>query len=935
MKKILPYIFTVLAIANIFAPFAVQYQESGIALQRNIALAGDCQFVVGGTTLVKTSDGKITLTAKTTGCAGATHNLSGILWNQERNPDRQVFEITPRSTTGDTNTITFIPGEETCSDGNTCAIYAQLYIDSEYDQYGTQQNLGISHIDTEDVNMYKYSCADAAHCNDTLKWKEVNATTGAATTNADITAAAASAQSAYDAAEKQATAICNSVAQETDATKKAALQKQCDDAVKKRDSLRQVANSTNRVAESIPDALPACGTGLNPWGDGTIMGCIGKIFYYVLFVPTSFLFAMTGKFFDATFAYSVNSTSYQSSFITQGWAIVRDFCNMFFIFVLLYIAFSTILEIHGFNTKQMIMNVVIIGVLINFSMFAAQVIIDASNILARVFYNSDAIHITQNGANGVTNATTTAGANGELKLSEAIVNQINPQNLIINGRDNVIVTDSVGGQSANASTKTGELSTGAFILITLLATAVNVVGMIVFLSVGLIFVSRVIGLWFSMIFAPLAFFSYTVPSMQGIDMIGWKKWWPDLLSMSFLAPIFIFFLYLIIKFLSVGLAVFSSDGKTGADWVLGIVIPFAFIMLLMWTAKKMATKLSGTMGQMVTGGIAAVGGLALGGAALGGAALGRGIGGVAARASRGETLSQKFADPTKRTQMSFTGKAAGWVGSKMRLDKVYNKAGKGLNDTQHHVEHIDHARNEMDAIKDKAHLKGIADNKLTGNQEAKLKETYTKEKKSAVEADLKKTLVTNVNGKDVVGESGFKAEQRENETNAYLASQGKPLSAKSSLTDNDKKNIEDKLTVAFNAKLDAARDKKISDDFQKLRSDSREKVSIKDRAVSQMNTGSWHVGNLSQVKSDSRESVGTKLSTGLTSFLAGQMRNTLMKQSGVNYGSGQKDFMKDLTNTISEAMKSASVKIEVGHGGGGGHDDHGGGHDDHGGGGHH
>jgi len=54
--------------------------------------------------------------------------------------------------------------------------------------------------------------------------------------------------------------------------------------------------------------------------------------------------------------------------------VVRDFVNIFFIFVLLYIAFATILSLHGFKTKEMIINVIIIGLLMNFSLFAGQLI---------------------------------------------------------------------------------------------------------------------------------------------------------------------------------------------------------------------------------------------------------------------------------------------------------------------------------------------------------------------------------------------------------------------------------------------------------------------------------------------------------------------------------------------------------------------------------
>lgn len=406
-------------------------------------------------------------------------------------------------------------------------------------------------------------------------------------------------------------------------------------------NIGSITGGTATLVKGAPDPMPECS--LNPLAP-KITGCVAQILYYVVFTPTSFLFALAGTFFDNTFAYSVQDSSYRSGFVVQGWGIVRDFCNMFFIFVLLYVAFATILDIHGFSTKQTIINVIIIGVLINFSLFAAQVIIDTSNILARVFYNSNTIKITQAGANGVTNNTPdlTVGTSGVLPLSAALVNKVNPQNLIINSQAVNDIPDK-GGVANNQDS----ISASTFILITLLASAINIVGFIVFLSVGLMFVARVIGLWIAMIVVPLTFFTYMVPSMQGFSIVGWKKWWYETLSLAFLAPVFIFFLYLILKFLEAGLSIIDANGKTGLEFVVAIVIPFAFIMVLLMKAKDIAKKMSGEMGSAITGAATAVGGVALG-LATGGAALaGKNIvGRLATVASKSEGLSNLAAGKT-------------------------------------------------------------------------------------------------------------------------------------------------------------------------------------------------------------------------------------------------------------------------------------------------
>ncbi len=425
----------------------------------------------------------------------------------------------------------------------------------------------------------------------------------------------------------------------------------------------QLVSDISGSIQQQPDysGLPACGILNGALGSsGTWGGCVIWTVYYILFVPTSFVFAMTGTFFDFAFNYSIQDTSYRSPFVVQGWGIVRDFCNMFFIFVLLYIAFSTILNLNGSKTKEMIINVIIIGLLINFSLFFTQVMIDTSNILARVFYNSNTIKITQGNnaaTGGAVGSMLKTGPNGEIPLSAAIVNKINPQNLIINGTKKVNLIEDKGGLSQNSKDGAEDINTTSFLLIVLLASVINIVGTIVFLTVALVFVGRVVGLWLAMILSPFVFFSYTVPAMQDMEMVGWKRWWPETLKLAFVAPIFIFFMYLIVAFLETGLSLIpSAEGTSGMTWVMSIILPFIFIMVLLMKAKGIAVKMSGDIGT----GVAKIG------SAVGGAALGAGVG-MAAFAGRNTIgkMGDKVAKSKWATGLaSSNNKFASFIGNK-------------------------------------------------------------------------------------------------------------------------------------------------------------------------------------------------------------------------------------------------------------------------------
>jgi hypothetical protein len=666
-------------------------------------------------------------------------------------------------------------------------------------------------------------------------------------------------------------------------------------------------SASTRSQTSSPVTMPACGVVAGP---GTIMGCVAQGIYYVLFVPTSFIFALTGEFFDWTFAYSVNDTSYRSTFVVQGWGIVRDFCNMFFIFVLLYVAFATILDLGGhFKTKSVIINVIIVGLFINFSLFTTQVIIDMSNILARVFYNSNAIVITQgpNAANCVTtggsgclnSSTTLTGPNGEIPLSAALVNKVNPQNLIINSSKVGVITS--GKANTGVTATTADLDTGTFILVTFLAVFVNIVGLIVFLSVGLIFVSRVIGLWLAIIFSPLMFFSYTVPGLGGMDMFGHQKWWPETLKLAFLAPIFIFFLYLILQFLNTGLDLIQANGQTGINFVMAIMIPFVFIMVLLWQAKNIANKMSGTLGQSITGGITTAAGLALGGAALGAAAVGRNTAGSVSKYVQNDGARKTDANPFRK-DLTFAQRLNPTTYTKAiaaNIARPLNAIGR-KRDEDGNVIQKGFLQREASKIGDKSHSAHVLDEKaqaMKNDKTAKFKDLTEAEQKS-----LKDKIDRDIIAKELFNKTYDKLDVSKGEREEVDNYKHPDINGKEG----------DWAWAARKAQEQAhGRGEHIhsADDMAK----ASKANTVIGEFVTALRKGSYDVRNISQVKTANKGLA--KAGVGLVSGVATGVR-TALKAANVNHGSGQGEFTADLKHTITEAMKSAkvSVKVEQSHG---------------------
>ena len=389
-------------------------------------------------------------------------------------------------------------------------------------------------------------------------------------------------------------------------------------------SAQTAALPTSAGQANIESALT---NGCSP---GQFSMCVLWFIYNIILGLSFWVVGLVASIFDFFLSYTLNSEAYRSDFIIKGWGVIRDISNVAFIFTLLYLAIRHIL---GMSAKKYIPTLIIVALLLNFSLFFTKIVIDAGNILARAFYNSMVIEGTPNADPNIKN------------ISVAIVSKINPQQLLGQAIFQKKLT------TGNLDTATGQIVTppsgsseyleqtissdwGFFAFIFILVTFVNFTLAGVFLSVALLLVGRTVGLWFAMIFSPIAFITLAVPNSAGfVKQLSFDTWKDTVLKLSFLAPIFLFFLYLIITFLTV---IFSSplpsENTDTFVRIMTVFIPFAFVLTLLTIAKKTATEMAGEIGGTIKSLAGKIGSM-VGGAALGSAAFaGRKIiGGAAGR----------------------------------------------------------------------------------------------------------------------------------------------------------------------------------------------------------------------------------------------------------------------------------------------------------------
>lgn len=201
--------------------------------------------------------------------------------------------------------------------------------------------------------------------------------------------------------------------------------------------------------------------------------------------------------------------------IVLGWGVIRDFCNMFFILVLLLIAFATILRYENYSVKKLLPKLIIMAVLINFSRMICGLIIDFSQVIMLTFIDT----IGDTGGNYINSL----GVDKYLNLAK---------------------TNNWKGDLNAVSTIAGIIIGVIFLLI-----AVSV-----FLTLLGILVARIVMLWIYIVLSPLAFLLSAFPGGQSYA----SRWWDDFIKNVIIGPVLAFFIWLSLMAVDVSTSAIDS-----------------------------------------------------------------------------------------------------------------------------------------------------------------------------------------------------------------------------------------------------------------------------------------------------------------------------------------------------------------------------------------
>lgn len=289
-----------------------------------------------------------------------------------------------------------------------------------------------------------------------------------------------------------------------------------------------------------------------------VISAVGEFFKQIF----GLVLWLAGKFFDKSVEYSVASfsTLADSDSIKVGWKTLRDVANLFFIFILLYAAIGMILQLPSVNGKRILVSVIVVALLINFSAFFTRLVIDSSNVAANQFYN--AVSKSETARIGVGEGQRTITG-----ISATFMNAL-PIHSVLAGAPGRTIINAVG------------ISFGAVIMM--------LVAIFIFLAAAILFVVRTVTLLFLIILSPLAFLMYAFPNQKGL----FDKWLDTLLKQAFFAPLYLLMVWVTIKFLKGGAlqAILAQEGSSPVLITLNFLIAIGFMFGALIIAKSLGAK---------------------------------------------------------------------------------------------------------------------------------------------------------------------------------------------------------------------------------------------------------------------------------------------------------------------------------------------------------
>ncbi|MFA6252975.1 MAG: hypothetical protein WCV69_01755 [Patescibacteria group bacterium] len=244
---------------------------------------------------------------------------------------------------------------------------------------------------------------------------------------------------------------------------------------------------------------------------------LGTIVYLFTIKLPSVILLLEIKMFNTVGTYN-NFTGQDQ--VKQAWVTVRDLANMFFILILLLMAFGTILQVQGFGYRQLLSKLLLMAILINFSKSIVALLIDFSQVITLTFLAP----VLENLAG---NYVVALGLQKIMNLPSGV---------------------------------TGTYTGVSYLMAMILGGIMMIITTVIMGVILIMFVMRIISFWILIILAPMAFLARAFPKTSSY----YGQWETELSKNLTTGPALAFFMWLAFSIVGQGSIASSFPENTTA-----------------------------------------------------------------------------------------------------------------------------------------------------------------------------------------------------------------------------------------------------------------------------------------------------------------------------------------------------------------------------------
>jgi len=320
---------------------------------------------------------------------------------------------------------------------------------------------------------------------------------------------------------------------------------------------------------------------------------------YIPAMAATFLLEIAGNLLGFVMSTVFNEHLYMDApFVQIAWGFCRDFANLFFILWLVIIALATIFDVRDYQAKRLLVRLIAVALLVNFSLVLCGFMIDiAQGTMGFLTQSVIRINPGQNGEPGQT-----------FSIAEGLTLAFRQNKL-----SGVSFWDQVRGLLG------GDIEASLrWCLQNVMILLFSAMGAYAFVLMSVMLLIRVVALWVLLILAPLAWIFGIMPFAKK----AFSEWMRNFWSWCFYGVVMAFFLYLAAMAVwAIGQAEQFKQAFSGSDALMGSIggnntffksfsdiLSYLIVIIMLYIGVHQGKKSSNSVGNMVTGAVMKYGG---------------------------------------------------------------------------------------------------------------------------------------------------------------------------------------------------------------------------------------------------------------------------------------------------------------------------------------